>query len=384
MSAVPGHLVAARSRQRVARHSSSTSPELWFIDAASQQRRIPILQARSWRASLTVYLSANKVWMHRARLERGSITRSSRCGRSTPLLLRLRSPSSSGSGLPSSSGSGAPKTAGPSHPPPPPVEKLPPPSPDGEELREKAEASRDALINTIMDPKAKKKAGILADAALTGVMVTKIEVLATAENGDLACNFVLQSSGIDARLAVCEAAMATSVSRRLLSVPNFVFDIDLITSVASVTREDIETAIVKLISSGLSPTMSELDPVAELKSLPGVDDAAVSQFAKDAYDLNLVSGTDGSDGSAEVNININEGGGNGDDPDVLITTVVSVGVAALVCFGGMCACYARHRTNARFLMDLDIVKELLPNSMQDKLLTGGVRLPGESLSEANR
>ena len=250
------------------------------------------------------------------------------------------------------------------------MEKLPPPSPDVEELREKAEASRDALINTIMDPKAKKKAGILADAALTGVMVTKIEVLATAENGDLACNFVLQSSGIDARLAVCEAAMATSVSRRLLSVPNFIFDIDLITSVASVTREDIETAIVKLISSGLSPTMSELDPVAELKSLPGVDDAAVSQFAKDAYDLNLVSGTDGSDGSAEVNININEGGGNGDDPDVLITTVVGVGVAALVCFGGMCACYARHRTNARFLMDLDTVKELLPNSMQDKLLTG--------------
>ena len=55
---------------------------------------------------------------------------------------------------------------------------------------------------------------------------------------------------------------------------------------------------------------------------------------------------------------------------MLITTVVGVGVAALVCFGGMCACYARHRTNARFLMDLDTVKELLPNSMQDKLLTG--------------
>ena len=58
-----------------------------------------------------------------------------------------------------------------------------------------------------MDPKAKKKAGILADAALTGVMVTKIEVLATART-EIWPAIRPQSSGIDARLAVCEAAMA--------------------------------------------------------------------------------------------------------------------------------------------------------------------------------
>ena len=211
------------------------------------------------------------------------------------------------------------------------------------------------------------KAGVLTDAALAGVRATNIEVVVTATNENLACYSVLQISGIDSSLAACEATAALPGARRLLTVVQSTYDVEIITSAASVAPEMIEAIIVKLRSSGMSPTISELDPVAELRAMPGVDAAAVADFGKAAYDLNLALGRD--DGGSSVQVDVggdSERGGEG--PELLI--IISVSIAALVCFGAMCGCFARQWAGARFLRDLDVVKELLPSNVQDKLLTG--------------
>ena len=251
--------------------------------------------------------------------------------------------------------------------PPPQVPPPQVPPPDINTLREKAESSRDAILDAITDPDAKVKAGVLTDAALAGVRATNIEVVVTATNENLACYSVLQISGIDSSLAACEATAALPGARRLLTVVQSAYDVEIITSAASVAPEMIEAIIVKLRSSGMSPTISELDPVAELRAMPGVDAAAVADFGKAAYDLNLALGRD--DGGSSVQVDVggdSERGGEG--PELLI--IISVSIAALVCFGAMCGCFARQWAGARFLRDLDVVKELLPSNVQDKLLTG--------------
>ena len=106
----------------------------------------------------------------------------------------------------------------------------------------------------------------------------------------MACYSVLQISGIDSSLAACEATAALPGARRLLTVVQSAYDVEIITSAASVAPEMIEAIIVKLRSSGMSPTISELDPVAALRAMPGVDAAAVADFGKAAYDLNLALG----------------------------------------------------------------------------------------------
>ena len=76
---------------------------------------------------------------------------------------------------------------------------------------DKAEKTRDTMLDGVTDAKLKKKAKLLADAAISGKKVRKMSSKLTAPDEDTACSDKYAKAGLSSSLGAC---IATAASRR--------------------------------------------------------------------------------------------------------------------------------------------------------------------------
>ena len=161
------------------------------------------------------------------------------------------------------------------------------PQDDGEDakclsaLKATAEASRDTLLGDIADESVKKKAKLLADAAIAGEKVRKITVKEEASDEASACSSAFTKADMQPVDGACVATAASSGRRRLSATT---YDVELVFSSSTVSESKLSAAVNSLKANGVEVVKSEsaVDPIAELETIPGVDSAKLTTFKTDA------------------------------------------------------------------------------------------------------
>ena len=161
------------------------------------------------------------------------------------------------------------------------------PQDDGEDakclsaLKATAEASRDTLLGDIADESVKKKAKLLADAAIAGEKVRKITVKEEASDEASACSSAFTKADMQPSDGACVATAASSGRRRLSAST---YDVELVFSSSTVSESKLSAAVNSLKANGVEVVKSEsaVDPIAELETIPGVDSAKLTTFKTDA------------------------------------------------------------------------------------------------------
>ena len=118
-------------------------------------------------------------------------------------------------------------------------DKQPAQPPKGER-RKKAEETRDAILGDIKDARQKKKAELLANAAIAGVKVKKLKAKLTADNEDTACSTAFTKAGMSSGDGACVATAASSRKRRRLS--STAYDVELLFSSSTVSDDALTAA----------------------------------------------------------------------------------------------------------------------------------------------
>jgi len=149
---------------------------------------------------------------------------------------------------------------------------------DGDEERRNSELTRDAILDDINDVNLKEKAKLLADAAIAGDKVKKLQARLTAMDLDTACSTVFNLAGMSSSDGTCVATEATSRKRRRLS--SMAYDVELLFLSTTVSDDALIAAAQELTDNGVEGVSYEasVDPIAELKTIPGVDISKVEKF----------------------------------------------------------------------------------------------------------
>ena len=161
-----------------------------------------------------------------------------------------------------------------------------PPSTAGDapksETQEKAETTRDAMLNDITDEKMRKKAELLANAAIGGEKVKKISGTVTAPDEDTACSDYYTMANLDNTLGACVATVTSR--RRARSLMATTYDVSIIFSSDEVDDATLTAAADSLEAHGVTGVDLDvnLDPIAELKTIEGVDATTLATFETEA------------------------------------------------------------------------------------------------------
>ena len=141
----------------------------------------------------------------------------------------------------------------------------------GDERRRNSEETRDAILDDINDVNLKEKAKLLANAAIAGDKVKKLQARLTAVDVDTACSTVFNLAGMSSSDGTCVASEATSRKRRRLS--SMAYDVELLFLSTTVSDDALIAAAQELTDNGVEGVSYEasVDPIAELKTIPGVD-----------------------------------------------------------------------------------------------------------------
>ena len=139
-----------------------------------------------------------------------------------------------------------------------------------------AEKTRDAMLGGITDARMKKKAKLLADAAIAGKKVKKMSAKLSAADEDTACSDYYTKAGISSSLGACTA---TAASRRR-SLAATTYDVSVFFSEAEVDDATITDAENSLKAEGVTgvETSDPIDPIAELGTIHGVDSSTLETF----------------------------------------------------------------------------------------------------------
>ena len=159
------------------------------------------------------------------------------------------------------------------------------PSPSKEENKKKqAEKTRDAILGDITNTRLKAKAKLLADAAIAGVKVKRLKAKLTADSEDTACSDAFTKAGMSASDGACVATAASSRKRRSLS--STTYDVELMFSSSTVSDDALAAAELEMKNNGVEGVSSDtaVDPIAELKTVPGVDTSKLQTFETEASD----------------------------------------------------------------------------------------------------
>ena len=150
------------------------------------------------------------------------------------------------------------------------------------EKQEKAETIRDAMLNEITDDKMRKKAELLANAAIGGKKVMKISGKLTAPDEDTACSDYYTMANLDKTLGACVATVTSR--RRARSLTATTYDVSVIFTSDEVDDSTLTAAADSLEAQGVSGVglVINLDPVAELKAIEGVDATILATFEIEA------------------------------------------------------------------------------------------------------
>ena len=156
---------------------------------------------------------------------------------------------------------------------------VPVPSPAKSE-KDKAEETKSRMNAGITDPRQKKKADLLASAAIGGKKVNKLRFAqpVQADSADDACAFAYDKSGVRSSLGACVATHASS-GRRLVSIQ---YEVELLFSSDEVDDTALTDAVNSLKANGVESTVMNVDPIEELKVVPGVDITELTAFQTEA------------------------------------------------------------------------------------------------------
>ena len=156
------------------------------------------------------------------------------------------------------------------------------PSPSAQDKKKQAETTRDSILGDISDARVKAKAKLLADAAIAGVKVQRLSAKLTAADEDTACSETFSKAGMSAGDGACVATAASSGKRRSLSAT--AYDVELMFSASSVNDDALKAAELELKNNGVEGVTSQtsVDPIAELKTVPGVDTGKLQTFENEA------------------------------------------------------------------------------------------------------
>ena len=144
-----------------------------------------------------------------------------------------------------------------------------------------AEKTRDSILADIADARLKAKAKLLADAAIAGVKVQRLTAKLSAADEDAACSSAFTKAEMSASDGACVAKAASSGKRRLSATT---YDVEIMFSSAVVSDDALTKAADALKANGVDGVTSEssVDPIAELKVIPGIDTSKLQTFDKEA------------------------------------------------------------------------------------------------------
>jgi hypothetical protein len=172
----------------------------------------------------------------------------------------------------------APSPPPPSPPPPSPPPPLPPaaaPAISAEKKQEEAEKAKETLVAAVPE-KQKPMAKLLAAAAIAGEKVKKMSAKVTAADETSACADYYTKAGISSSLGAC---VATASSRRR-SLQAAAYDVEVFFKSSEISTSKLTAAASSLEAAGVTgvSTQTSVDPVAELKAIPGVPSNVVDDF----------------------------------------------------------------------------------------------------------
>ena len=142
-----------------------------------------------------------------------------------------------------------------------------------------AEETRDSILDDIADERLKAKVKLLADAAIAGAKVQRLTAKMSAADEDTACSNAFSGAGMSSGDGACVATAASSGKRRRLS--STTYDVELMFSSATVSDDALTTAADALkTADGVTSVASQasVDPITELKTVPGVDTSKLQTF----------------------------------------------------------------------------------------------------------
>ena len=165
-------------------------------------------------------------------------------------------------------------------PPPPPSSSSPSPN-SAQDKKAAAEKTRDSILADIADARLKAKAKLLADAAIAGVKVQRLTAKLSAADEDTACSAAFTKAEMSASDGACVATAASSGKRRLSATT---YDVEIMFSSAVVSDDALTKAADALKANGVEGVTSEtsVDPIAELKVVPGIDTNKLQTFDTEA------------------------------------------------------------------------------------------------------
>ena len=145
-----------------------------------------------------------------------------------------------------------------------------------------AEKTRDKLLEGITDEKLKKKAKLLADAAIAGENVKKMTAKLEAADADTACSDFYTKAKLSSESGACVATVSSR--RRGRSLAASTYEVDVFFRPSEVTSAQLTDAANSLKSEGVQgvTTKSSVDPIAELKTVDGVDGSTMATFETEA------------------------------------------------------------------------------------------------------
>ena len=146
----------------------------------------------------------------------------------------------------------------------------------------KAKNTRDSMLRGMTDVSAKRKAKLLADAAIAGVNITKVKANFVAANTTAACSDAYLKMGLNiSTVGACDASDITVSGRRhLLADAEYLMEILL--SSAEINQSAIVAALTSLSAAGVTIETTKEDALALLSTIPGIDSAILATFKSDA------------------------------------------------------------------------------------------------------
>ena len=146
--------------------------------------------------------------------------------------------------------------------------------------KDQAKKTRDTILAGITNARMKKKAELLANAAIAGVKVNKLTAKLEAADEATACSSAYFKSNVRPSLGAC-VATATTSGRRLAAA---MYDVELLFSSSEINRDALTAAVNSLKAEGVQGVMSEasVDPITEMKTIPGIDSNAMATFETEA------------------------------------------------------------------------------------------------------
>ena len=132
----------------------------------------------------------------------------------------------------------------------------------------------------------KKKAKLLADAAIAGETVQRLSAKLSAADADAACASAYSKAAVSSGKGACVAKPDTSAAagRRRLSATTY--NVELMFKSSEVSDDALAAAANELKANGVEGVTSQtsVDPMQELKVIPGIDANKLQTFDREAKD----------------------------------------------------------------------------------------------------